>query len=171
MDFIVSLIQRACVGLEQAANRSLENPIESQTLSMGMGLVATLLSGPKVCTTESITHQHGKKYYYLLPHYVHNVHPNLTFLYLYDLVPSGAAVVLKSEESASCYVYSPCYIFQREHLFLCGVSLQYCIPFLVLSFVHLIYIEQLKREHSLKKETDYSQSNSKITCRTSLRVQ
>ncbi|KAF3689280.1 Transport and Golgi organization protein 6 -like protein [Channa argus] len=48
VDFIVSLIQRACIGLDQATGPSLENPIETQTLSMGMGLVATLLSGPKL---------------------------------------------------------------------------------------------------------------------------
>ncbi|KAL1256924.1 hypothetical protein QQF64_012469 [Cirrhinus molitorella] len=39
--FIVSMLQRACVSLE----RGTDSPVESQTLSMGMGLVATLLSG------------------------------------------------------------------------------------------------------------------------------
>lgn len=40
--FIVSMLQRACVGLEECGA---DSPVESQTLSMGMGLVATLLSG------------------------------------------------------------------------------------------------------------------------------
>ncbi|XP_029009112.1 transport and Golgi organization protein 6 homolog isoform X2 [Betta splendens] len=44
LDFIVSLIQRACIDLGQAIG----NPIEGQTLSMAMGLVATLLSGPQL---------------------------------------------------------------------------------------------------------------------------
>ncbi|XP_070829188.1 transport and Golgi organization protein 6 homolog [Chaetodon trifascialis] len=48
VDFMVSLLQRACVGLDQATGPSLVNPVESQTLSMGMGLVATLLSGPQL---------------------------------------------------------------------------------------------------------------------------
>ncbi|KAI3371767.1 hypothetical protein L3Q82_024319, partial [Scortum barcoo] len=48
VDFMVSLLQRACVGLDQATDPSLGNPVESQTLSMGMGLVATLLSGPQL---------------------------------------------------------------------------------------------------------------------------
>lgn len=48
VDFMVSLLQRACVGLDQATGPNLENPVESQTLSMGMGLVATLLSGPQL---------------------------------------------------------------------------------------------------------------------------
>lgn len=39
--FIVSMLQRACVSLECGT----DSPVESQTLSMGMGLVATLLSG------------------------------------------------------------------------------------------------------------------------------
>ncbi|KAI1890045.1 hypothetical protein AGOR_G00169170 [Albula goreensis] len=39
--FIVSLLERACVGLGRGA----EGPVESQTLSMGMGLVATILTG------------------------------------------------------------------------------------------------------------------------------
>ncbi|XP_057691882.1 transport and Golgi organization protein 6 homolog isoform X2 [Corythoichthys intestinalis] len=47
VDFIDSLLQRACVGFG-LANRIIENPIESQTLSMAMGLVATLLSGPQL---------------------------------------------------------------------------------------------------------------------------
>ncbi|KAJ8347459.1 hypothetical protein AAFF_G00198850 [Aldrovandia affinis] len=38
---MVSLLQRACVGL----GRGTEGPVERQTLSMGMGLVATLLAG------------------------------------------------------------------------------------------------------------------------------
>ncbi|KAF7647712.1 hypothetical protein LDENG_00168050 [Lucifuga dentata] len=44
VDFMVSLLQRACVSLDDA---TAQNPIESQTLSLGMGLVATLLSGPQ----------------------------------------------------------------------------------------------------------------------------
>ncbi|CAB1460296.1 unnamed protein product [Pleuronectes platessa] len=48
VDFIVTLVQRACVGLDQVTEPSPENPIESQTLSMGIGLVATLLSGPEL---------------------------------------------------------------------------------------------------------------------------
>uniref|UniRef100_A0A8C4NSE8 Transport and golgi organization 6 homolog n=1 Tax=Dicentrarchus labrax TaxID=13489 RepID=A0A8C4NSE8_DICLA len=48
VDFIVSLLQRACVGLDQATGPGLGNPVESQTLSMGIGLVATLLSGPQL---------------------------------------------------------------------------------------------------------------------------
>uniref|UniRef100_A0A4W6F2A2 Transport and golgi organization 6 homolog n=1 Tax=Lates calcarifer TaxID=8187 RepID=A0A4W6F2A2_LATCA len=48
VDFIVSLIQRACVGLDQVTDPGLVNPVESQTLSMAMGLVATLLSGPQL---------------------------------------------------------------------------------------------------------------------------
>ncbi|KAG7231145.1 hypothetical protein INR49_027185 [Caranx melampygus] len=48
VDFIVTLLQRACVGLDQATDPSAETPVESQTLSMAMGLVATLLSGPQL---------------------------------------------------------------------------------------------------------------------------
>ncbi|KAM4618329.1 transport and Golgi organization protein 6 homolog isoform 2-T2 [Polymixia lowei] len=48
VDFMVSLLQRACVGLGQAPDPGTENPVESQTLSMGIGLVATLLSGPQL---------------------------------------------------------------------------------------------------------------------------
>nr|XP_057931280.1 transport and Golgi organization protein 6 homolog [Doryrhamphus excisus]XP_057931281.1 transport and Golgi organization protein 6 homolog [Doryrhamphus excisus]XP_057931282.1 transport and Golgi organization protein 6 homolog [Doryrhamphus excisus] len=46
--FIVSLLQRASVGLDQAKVLSIGNPIESQTLTMGMGLLATLLSEPQL---------------------------------------------------------------------------------------------------------------------------
>ncbi|XP_054632065.1 transport and Golgi organization protein 6 homolog isoform X2 [Dunckerocampus dactyliophorus] len=46
--FIVSLLQRACVGLDQANGLSIGNPIESQTLTMGIGLLATLLSEPQL---------------------------------------------------------------------------------------------------------------------------
>lgn len=53
VDFMVSLLQRACVGLGQASSPSLGNPVESQTLSMGMGLVATLLSAPQVLVAET----------------------------------------------------------------------------------------------------------------------
>nr|XP_046250664.1 transport and Golgi organization protein 6 homolog [Scatophagus argus] len=48
VDFMVSLFQRACVSLDQTTGPSPGNPVESQTLSMGMGLVATLLSGPQL---------------------------------------------------------------------------------------------------------------------------
>ncbi|XP_008302694.1 transport and Golgi organization protein 6 homolog, partial [Stegastes partitus] len=48
VDFMVSLLQRACVGLDQATGPRVGNPVESQTLSMGMGLVATMLSGPQL---------------------------------------------------------------------------------------------------------------------------
>lgn len=39
------------MGLDQDPDPGLENPVESQTLSMAMGLVATLLSGPQVLAT------------------------------------------------------------------------------------------------------------------------
>ncbi|XP_070763737.1 LOW QUALITY PROTEIN: transport and Golgi organization protein 6 homolog [Enoplosus armatus] len=48
VDFMVSVLQRACAGLDRGAGPSLGNPLESQTLSMGMGLVATLLSGAQL---------------------------------------------------------------------------------------------------------------------------
>lgn len=48
VDFLLSLFQRACVGLNQATGPSLGNPVESQTLSMGIGLLASLLSGPQI---------------------------------------------------------------------------------------------------------------------------
>ncbi|XP_041745975.1 transport and Golgi organization protein 6 homolog isoform X1 [Coregonus clupeaformis] len=44
VEFTVAMLQRACVGLDQV--RGVEGPVETQTLSMGMGLVGTLLSGP-----------------------------------------------------------------------------------------------------------------------------
>uniref|UniRef100_A0AAQ6ACM5 Transport and golgi organization 6 homolog (Drosophila) n=1 Tax=Amphiprion ocellaris TaxID=80972 RepID=A0AAQ6ACM5_AMPOC len=44
----LSSVYRACVGLDQASGPRVGNPVESQTLSMGMGLVATMLSGPQV---------------------------------------------------------------------------------------------------------------------------
>ncbi|XP_029379716.1 transport and Golgi organization protein 6 homolog [Echeneis naucrates] len=47
VDFIVTLIQRACMSLDEA-DPSFGNPVESETLSMAMGLVATLLSGPQL---------------------------------------------------------------------------------------------------------------------------
>ncbi|KAL0968205.1 hypothetical protein UPYG_G00263820 [Umbra pygmaea] len=43
VDFIVAMLERACLGLDQ--NHGVEGPVDMQTLSMGMGLVATLLSG------------------------------------------------------------------------------------------------------------------------------
>ncbi|KAM6946118.1 transport and Golgi organization protein 6 homolog [Aplochiton taeniatus] len=54
VDFMVSLLHRACVGLERPSGSGpgpapgSGSPVESQSLSMGMGLVATLLSGPQV---------------------------------------------------------------------------------------------------------------------------
>ncbi|XP_029909812.1 transport and Golgi organization protein 6 homolog [Myripristis murdjan] len=48
VDFMVSLLQRACVGLDRVTGPSTGSPVESQTLSMGMGLVATLLSAPQL---------------------------------------------------------------------------------------------------------------------------
>ncbi|XP_059917132.1 transport and Golgi organization protein 6 homolog isoform X1 [Gadus macrocephalus] len=45
--FVVSLLQRACAGLGQASGPTTEQPVESETLSMAMGLVATLLSEPQ----------------------------------------------------------------------------------------------------------------------------
>ncbi|KAI4901669.1 hypothetical protein NFI96_012847 [Prochilodus magdalenae] len=46
--FIESMLQRACVGLQRGS----ENAVESQTLSMGMGLIATLLSGAAQLSAE-----------------------------------------------------------------------------------------------------------------------
>lgn len=51
VDFMVSLLQRASVGLDVAPGLGPGNPVETQTLSMGMGLIATLLSGPQVLKT------------------------------------------------------------------------------------------------------------------------
>ncbi|KAM6926735.1 transport and Golgi organization protein 6 homolog isoform 2-T2 [Lycodopsis pacificus] len=48
VDFLMSLLQRACVGLDQAPGPNPGNPVESETLRMGMGVVATLLSGPEL---------------------------------------------------------------------------------------------------------------------------
>ncbi|XP_020311620.1 transport and Golgi organization protein 6 homolog [Oncorhynchus kisutch] len=50
VEFIVAMLQRACVGLDQV--RAAASPVETQTLSMGMGLVATLLSGPLPLSAE-----------------------------------------------------------------------------------------------------------------------
>ncbi|KAJ7997738.1 hypothetical protein DPEC_G00215240 [Dallia pectoralis] len=44
MEFIRAMLQRACVGLDRVP--AAQGPVDTQTLSMGMGLVATLLSGP-----------------------------------------------------------------------------------------------------------------------------
>ncbi|XP_062317143.1 transport and Golgi organization protein 6 homolog [Osmerus eperlanus] len=44
--FMESLLQRACVGLAQGPGT--EGPVESQTLRMGIGLVAAMLSGPQL---------------------------------------------------------------------------------------------------------------------------
>lgn len=45
---MVSLLQRACVGLDVSSEPGAGNPVETQTLSLGMGLIATLLSSPQV---------------------------------------------------------------------------------------------------------------------------
>lgn len=52
VDFMVSLLQRACVFLSRGPSPDVESPVESQTLSMGMGLVATLLSGPQLSSED-----------------------------------------------------------------------------------------------------------------------
>ncbi|XP_070686912.1 transport and Golgi organization protein 6 homolog [Pempheris klunzingeri] len=52
VDYMVSLLQRTCVGLDMATGPSLGNPVESQALSMGMGLVAILLSGPQLSAAD-----------------------------------------------------------------------------------------------------------------------
>uniref|UniRef100_A0A672PGK3 Transport and golgi organization 6 homolog n=1 Tax=Sinocyclocheilus grahami TaxID=75366 RepID=A0A672PGK3_SINGR len=57
--FIVSMLQRACVSLK----RGTDSPVESQTLSMGMGLVATLLSGAAELTADDYSSMDE-----LLPH-------------------------------------------------------------------------------------------------------
>ncbi|XP_059362604.1 transport and Golgi organization protein 6 homolog isoform X2 [Carassius carassius] len=59
LGFIVSMLQRACVSLE----RGTDSPVESQTLSMGIGLVATLLSGAAELTADDYSSM-GE----LLPH-------------------------------------------------------------------------------------------------------
>ncbi|XP_036399762.1 transport and Golgi organization protein 6 homolog [Megalops cyprinoides] len=41
VQFIVAMLERACVGLDHDS----EGPMETQTLSMGMGLVATMMAG------------------------------------------------------------------------------------------------------------------------------
>ncbi|XP_024858552.1 transport and Golgi organization protein 6 homolog [Kryptolebias marmoratus] len=48
VDFMVSLLQRACVGLDVSSGSGVGNPVETQTLSLGMGLIATLLSAPQL---------------------------------------------------------------------------------------------------------------------------
>ncbi|XP_028307371.1 transport and Golgi organization protein 6 homolog [Gouania willdenowi] len=52
VDFMVSLFQRACVGLNRVYGPNDGNPIESQTLSMGMGLLATMLSEPQLSSED-----------------------------------------------------------------------------------------------------------------------
>lgn len=54
VDFLLSLFQRACAALDQATGPGVGNPVESQTLSMGIGLLATLLSGPQVLSTYTL---------------------------------------------------------------------------------------------------------------------
>ncbi|KAL7878718.1 hypothetical protein AOLI_G00096920 [Acnodon oligacanthus] len=46
--FVESMLHRACIGVERGS----ENAVESQTLSMGMGLIATLLSGAAQLSAE-----------------------------------------------------------------------------------------------------------------------
>lgn len=48
VEFLAALFQRACVGLDGASRPGLVNVIDSESLSMGMGLLATLLSEPQV---------------------------------------------------------------------------------------------------------------------------
>lgn len=47
VDFMMSLLQRACVGLDQTTGPNAGIAVESQTLRMGMGLVSALLSEPQ----------------------------------------------------------------------------------------------------------------------------
>lgn len=44
------------MGLNQATGPHLGNPVEGQTLSMGIGLLATLLSEPQVSVPTSSQH-------------------------------------------------------------------------------------------------------------------
>ena len=66
MEFVVSLLQRACAGLGQASGPTAEHPVESEALSMAMGLVATLLSEPQVknCYSSSYYGCYCYCYYY-----------------------------------------------------------------------------------------------------------
>ncbi|XP_028813874.1 transport and Golgi organization protein 6 homolog [Denticeps clupeoides] len=48
MEFIAAMLQRACVCLEKGC----EGPVEAETLRMGMGLVATMLSAPTQLSPE-----------------------------------------------------------------------------------------------------------------------
>uniref|UniRef100_A0A8C7ZD72 Transport and golgi organization 6 homolog (Drosophila) n=1 Tax=Oryzias sinensis TaxID=183150 RepID=A0A8C7ZD72_9TELE len=52
VDFMATLLERACVGLDTVLEPHVGNPVESQTLSMGMGLVATILSTPQVSSED-----------------------------------------------------------------------------------------------------------------------
>ncbi|KAM8891988.1 transport and Golgi organization protein 6 homolog isoform 2-T2 [Spinachia spinachia] len=52
VDFLMSLLQRACVGMDQASGPVLGNPVKSETLRLGIGVMATLLSGPKLGTED-----------------------------------------------------------------------------------------------------------------------
>uniref|UniRef100_A0A3P8Q867 Transport and golgi organization 6 homolog (Drosophila) n=1 Tax=Astatotilapia calliptera TaxID=8154 RepID=A0A3P8Q867_ASTCA len=47
VDFMMSLLQRACAGLDLTAGLNAGSAAESQTLRMGMGLVSALLSEPQ----------------------------------------------------------------------------------------------------------------------------
>ncbi|XP_061102382.1 transport and Golgi organization protein 6 homolog [Conger conger] len=68
--FMVSLLERACV----AVGRGCDSPVETQTLSMGMGLVATLLAGDM-----QLTSQDRASMSLLLPplDYISQKHPEL----------------------------------------------------------------------------------------------
>ncbi|CAF96675.1 unnamed protein product [Tetraodon nigroviridis] len=48
VDFLATLFQRACVGLDRAPRPGLVNMVDSEALSMGMGLLAALLSEPQL---------------------------------------------------------------------------------------------------------------------------
>lgn len=52
VDFMVSLLQRASVGLDVSSEPGAGNPVETQTLSLAMGLIATLLSSPQVLNVQ-----------------------------------------------------------------------------------------------------------------------
>lgn len=52
VDFLATLFQRACVGLDRGPPPGLVTLIDSETLSMGMGLLASLLSEPQVPSTQ-----------------------------------------------------------------------------------------------------------------------
>lgn len=53
VEFLATLFQRAYVGLARASDPGLVNLVDSETLSMGMGLLAWLLSEPQVPLTQT----------------------------------------------------------------------------------------------------------------------